>query len=178
RGRRRQVDTSQHFCPHATCAYRGWVGWGNLQANGHPNRGLWRQLYCTACKGYFQETHGTLLHGKRVAPDLLVWAVAALAEALAIRAAARVFDVDPNTVLQWLLEAAGQLRAFFQYFLHDVQVTQVQLDELYALLSAVKAGEISAAAAIERLERSPQWVWVAMDPESKLLLAVDVGTRT
>src|SRR5262249_12435068 len=28
------------------------------------------------------------------------------------------------------------------------------------------------------LERSPQWVWVAMDPESKLLLAIDVGDRT
>jgi hypothetical protein len=36
RGRPRQVDTSQHFCPNATCAYRGWVGWGNLQANGLP----------------------------------------------------------------------------------------------------------------------------------------------
>src|SRR5262249_42673340 len=30
----------------------------------------------------------------------------------------------------------------------------------------------------ERLERSPHWVWVAMDPESKLLLAIDVGDRT
>src|SRR6516165_2769413 len=36
RGRPRQVDTSQHFCPNATCASRGWVGWGNLQANGLP----------------------------------------------------------------------------------------------------------------------------------------------
>src|SRR6266852_9423022 len=36
RGRPRQVDTSQPFCPNANCAYRGWVGWGNLQANGHP----------------------------------------------------------------------------------------------------------------------------------------------
>src|SRR4030095_6643001 len=26
-------------------------------------------------------------------------------------------------------------------------------------------------------ERSPRWVWVAMDPESKLLLALDVGER-
>jgi IS1 family transposase len=54
----------------------------------------------------------------------------------------------------------------------------VQLDELFALLSAVKVGEVSEAEAIERLERSPQWVWVAMDPESKLLLAIDVGDRT
>jgi IS1 family transposase len=154
------------------------VGWGNLQANGHPHRGLWRQLHCTACKGDFQETHGTLWHGKRVAPDLLVWAVGALAEGLGIRAVARVFEVDPNTVLQWLGEAADQLTAFSQYFLHDGHVTQVQLDELFALLSAVKAGEVSEAAAIERLSRSPHWVWTALDPVSKLLLTIDVGDRT
>jgi IS1 family transposase len=59
-----------------------------------------------------------------------------------------------------------------------VRVRQVQLDELFALLSAVKNGEVSEVEAIERLERAPQWVWVAMDPESKLLLALDVGDRT
>jgi hypothetical protein len=89
-----------------------------------------------------------------------------------------VFEVDPNTVLQWLVEAAEQLRAFSRHVLHDVRVRQVQLDELFALLSAVKDGEVNAAEAIERLERSPQWVWVAMDPESKLLLTIDVGERT
>ena len=31
---------------------------------------------------------------------------------------------------------------------------------------------------MRRLSRSPQWVWTAMDPEMKLLLVVDVGTRT
>ena len=42
RGRRRQVDTSTHFCPNPDCAYRGWVGWGNLRANGHPSGSPWR----------------------------------------------------------------------------------------------------------------------------------------
>src|SRR2546426_1614634 len=178
RGRRRHVDTSQHFCPDLACRYGGWLGRGNITANGHPSGGSWRQLYCSSCGGYFLETHGTLFHGKRVSVDLIVRVVACLAEGLGIRGTALVFEVDPNTVLQWLVEAAEQLRAFSQYFLHDVRVTQVQLDELYALLSAVKDGEVSAAEAIERLERSPQWVWVAMDPESKLLLASDVGDRT
>ena len=178
RGRPRQVDTSSHFCPHPHCAYRGWVGLGNISANGHPNGGPWRQLYCTSCGGYTLETHGTLLHGKRVAPDLLVWAVGALAEGLGIRAVARVFEVDPNTVLQWLVEAADHAAAFTRYFLHDVRVTQVQLDELFALLSAVQAGEVTEAEAITRLSRSPHWVWVAMDPVSKLLLTIDVGNRT
>src|SRR3989442_3423202 len=36
RGRPRQVDTSQHCCPHPDCAYRGWVGLGNISANGLP----------------------------------------------------------------------------------------------------------------------------------------------
>jgi IS1 family transposase len=178
RGRRRQVDTSTHFCPNPDCPYRGWVGWGNLRANGHPNGGPWRPLLCIVCRGYFLETLGTIFHGKRVAPELIVRVIACLAEGLGIRGTARVFEVDPNTVLQWLVEAAEQLRAFVQHFLHDIRVHQVQLDEVFALLSAVKDGEVSAAEAIERLERSPQWVWVAMDPESKLLLAIDVGDRT
>jgi transposase-like protein/IS1 family transposase len=176
--RPRAIDTSMHFCPHAGCAYQGWLGLGNLRANGHPSGGRWRQFYCRACKGYFLETLGTLFHGKRASVELIVHVIACLAEGLGIRGTARVFEVDPNTVLQWLVEAAEQLQAFSQHFLHDLRVRQVQMDELFALLSAVKDGEVSEAEAIERLERSPQWVWVAMDPESKLLLAIDVGDRT
>jgi hypothetical protein len=118
------------------------------------------------------------LHGTRVAPEKLVWAVGTLAEGVGIRAVARVFEVDPNTVLAWLVEVAEHAAAFSQYFLHDVRVTQVQLDELFALLSAVKTGEVSEAVAIARLSRSPHWVWAAIDPVTKLLLTIDVGDRT
>src|SRR6266403_613485 len=178
RGRPRQVETSQHFCPYPDCAYQGWVGLGNLCANGHPSGAPWRQLHCSSCKGYFLETHGTPLHGKRVPVDVLVWAVGALAEGLGIRAVARVFEVDPNTVLAWLVEVAEHATAFSRYFLHDVHVTQVQLDELFALLSAVQTGEGSAAEAVERLSRSPHGVWAAIDPVTKLLVTVAVGDRT
>jgi IS1 family transposase len=178
RGRRRAVDTATHFCPNPDCRYRGWVGWGNIRANGHPNGGCWRQLLCIVCRGYFLETLGTIFHGKRVVPELMVRVIACLAEGLGIRGTARVFEVAPNTVLQWLVEAAEHLQAFSRHFLHDLHVNQVQLDELFALLSAVKDGEVNEAAAIVRLERTPQWVWVALDPESKVLLAIDVGDRT
>ena len=112
RGRPRQVDTSSHFCPHPHCAYQGWLGLGNITSNGHPSGGLWRQLHCTGCRGYFHETHGTPLHGKRVSVDLIVHVIGCLAEGLGIRGTARVFEVDPNTVLGLLVEAADQLRAF------------------------------------------------------------------
>jgi IS1 family transposase len=176
--RRRTVDTSQHFCPHTDCDYRGWLGLNNLRANGHPSGGPWRQLHCTACDGYFPEHHGTIFHGKQVAVELIVHVLACLAEGLGIRATARVFAVAPNTVLDWLVEATDPLRAFSAYFLCDLHVKQLQLDELYAVLSAVKDGEITTAKAIKRLSRSPHWVWVALDPVTKLLVAIDVGERT
>jgi len=176
--RPRTVDTSQHFCPHGGCRYRGWRGRGNLRANGHPHGGPWRQFQCTACEGYFPEHHGTIFHGKQGAVELLVHVLACLAEGLGIRATARVFEVAPNTVLDWLVEAADQLRAFSAYFLCDLHVKQLQLDELYAVLSAVKDGKITTAKAIQRLSRSPHWVWVAIDPVTKLLVAIDVGERT
>jgi IS1 family transposase len=101
-----------------------------------------------------------------------------LAEGLGIRAVARVFEVDPNTVLRWLVEAADHAATLSRYFLHDLRVTQVQLDELFALLRTVKAGNVSEGEAIQRLSRSPHWVWVAIDPITKLLLTIDVGDRT
>jgi IS1 family transposase len=75
-------------------------------------------------------------------------------------------------------EAAEQLRTFSASFLCDLHLEQLQLDEVYAVLRALKASEISDDEAITRLERSPYWVWTAMDPTSKLLVVVDVGCRT
>jgi len=109
---------------------------------------------------------------------MLGWAVGALAEGLGIRAVARVFEIDPGTVLAWLLEVAEHATAVSRHFLHDIRATQVQLDELYAIVSAVTTEEVSEAAAVQRLSRSPRWVWVAMDPITKLLLTLDVGERT
>src|SRR5712691_12578229 len=176
--RPRTVDTARHFCPHTGWRYRGWLGLGNLRANGHPSGGPWRQCQWMSCGGYFLETHGTFFHGKRLSVELMVRVLACLAEGLGIRATARVFEVAPNTVLGWLVEAAEYLQAFSRYFLCDAHVRQVQLDELYAVLRDVKDGKLDEHEAIKILERSPRWVWTAMDPESKLLLAIDVGDRT
>jgi hypothetical protein len=140
-----------HFCPHPDCDYRGWQGLNNLRANGHPSGGPWRRFHCCGCNGFFPEHHGTLFHGKQAEVELIVPVLACLAEGLSVRATTRVFEVTPNTVLNWLVEAAEHLRAFCAYFLCDLHVQQLQLDELYAVLSAVKDGEIPEAQAIQRL---------------------------
>jgi hypothetical protein len=80
RGRRRTVETQAHFCPDPTCSYYGRLGLGNLRANGHPGGQPWRQLQGVSCHGYFYETYGTIFHGKRSSPELIVHVIACLAE--------------------------------------------------------------------------------------------------
>src|SRR5215471_10462482 len=180
RGRRWTIDTQSHFCPAPNCSYHGWLGRGNLRSNGHPGGRPWRQLQCVSCHGYFYETHGTIFHGKGSAVELIVRVLACLAEGLGIRGTARVFEIDPNTVLRWLVGGgrSEQLKAFSSYFLHELPIKQMQLDELYTVLSAVRDGDMSEAEAIERLSRSPHWVWTTIDPETTLLLSAQAGDRT
>ena len=156
----------------------GGRGWATCGPTAIPAVAPGASFTVRSCTGYFLETHGTIFHGKRASVELIVRVMACLAEGLGIRATARVFEVDPNTVLHWLVEAAEQLQAFTRYFLCDVHVTQLQLDELYAVIRDLKAGEMSEDDAIERLEGTRPWVWTAMDPVSKLLLAIAVGPRT
>ena len=171
-GRPRSVDTGNHYCPTADCQYYGWVGYGNIRSNGHPNGGRWRQLECTVCQRYFMETTGTIFFGKQVLPETIWRAIKALAEGLGLRATARVFDVDPNTVETWLCQAAKHMEAVSRYPIHDLHLTQVQIDELWALLGIRDVGEN------QEKRKGKRWVWAGTDPVSKLWLATVVGDRS
>lgn len=172
RGAPRQVDTSSHFCPDPACRYYGWIGRGNLRSNGHPNGSRYRQLQCTVCGKYFMETCNTVFYRKKVPAETIWQALAALAEGLGIRQTARVFGQDPNTIEAWLRQAAEHMEAVSHYMIHDLQLSQVQLDEMWALL-----GHRDTTAGCPT-RRAVRWVWAGIDPVSKLLLACVVGDRS
>ena len=77
--------------------------------------------------------------------------IACLAEGLGLRGTARFFEIAPNTVRRWWIEAAEQRQVFSANFLYDVHVNHVQRDELYAVLSAGRDDAVSETEAIERL---------------------------
>jgi transposase-like protein len=168
RGRRPTVDTTNHFCPHKACRYYGWLDRGNIISTGHPGGGEWRQLKCVACGKHFQETVGTVFYGSSVPALDIMRAIATLCEGVSPRPVARIFEVDKDTVLRWLVEAAAHSEGVVEYMMHDLHLTQVQMDELYALLSGMRG---------EEGEGRCCWVWTAIDPLSKLLLAVVAGDR-
>jgi len=169
-GRPRSIDTDMHYCPNSYCKYYGWLAKRNICGNGHPNAGRWRQLKCIYCGKYFTETLGTPFYRSKTPPKTIISALKALAEGLGIQATARVFDVDADTVQDWLSQAAEHMEAISRYLIHDLHLTQVQVDELWSLLG-------------ERDELTPQkrntrWIWSATDPESKLWLGFLIADRS
>jgi transposase-like protein len=75
------------------------------------------------------------LFGRRQAVPILLLVLAALVEGMGIRAAGRVFGLDPNTVQSWLGAAAEQLSTFAAHFLVELKPEQVQLDEQSVTIS-------------------------------------------
>jgi IS1 family transposase len=105
---------------------------------------------------------------------ILLLVLAALAEGMGIRAAGRVFGLDPNTVQRWLGAAAAQLSTFASHFLVELEPQQVQLDEVYASLAHL----LESDSELVEFKRGSRWVWTAMDPVTKLLLVIVVGERS
>ena len=109
RGRRRQVDTSRISAPTPTVPLAaGWAGAISVPMAIPvvvPGGSC-----CASSVAAPSGDPGTIFHGKRASVELIVRVIACLAEGMGIRGTARVFEVDPNTVLQWLVEAAEQLR--------------------------------------------------------------------
>jgi hypothetical protein len=103
-----------------------------------------------------------------------VGAITTLAEGLGIHAGARVFEVDPNTVLTGRVEAAEPLEALSRDPVRHLDVEQGQRDKRFARLSAVQEGEVREAEASEGRSRSPHWGRVAMDLICQLIRAFDV----
>jgi hypothetical protein len=84
-----------------------------------------------------------------------------------------------ETSLEWLRRVSEKADEINQGLLCEVQVTQVELDELWSFV--LRKRSTSAAADGESLAESSdgrQWVWVSFAPEYRLLLTTHVGPRT
>jgi IS1 family transposase len=124
------------------------------------------------------ETKGTIFYRSTVPAEKILRGIASLCEGVGIGQVVRIFEVDLNTVLGWLGEASGHVQAVSRYVLHELHVTQVQPDELYVLLGAKKEKSEVEEGTSRREKRRHCWLWGAIDAESKLLLAVEIGDRS
>ena len=179
RGRRPTVPTNHVFCPQKTCRGYGRVGpdpnhWIVGAGTYTTKAGGRRQMYqCQWCKTLFSETQGTVFFGLKTPQETIYRALKALAEGVGIRATARIFDVEADTVLLWLRRAGEHSQQVSAYLMRNLKVEQAQLDELWTFVHKKE----KALSAWEKLhtEYGDTWVWIVFDPLNKLVLAILIG---
>jgi IS1 family transposase/transposase-like protein len=181
RGRKATIEVNHVFCPHKDC--RGYgvlgphpdhniVGCGTYTTKGDEQRQLYK---CQWCGKRFSETQGTVFFGLKTPSQTVYRALACLAEGTGIRATARIFEVDKDTIQCWLRRAGEHCEQVSTYLMRNLQVEQVQLDELWSFVFKKQR----ALSAWEKLhsDYGDTWIWTAVDPVHKLVLAFYVGDR-
>jgi IS1 family transposase len=181
-GRPRTIPTAHTGCPRQKCDAYGRLGddpMHDIVGDGTYTtvHGEKRQMYkCNVCGHPFSETAGTPFFGLKTPTQTVCIALQELAEGLGIRAVARLRGVEPDTVLEWLKRAGQHCQALSECMMQDLNMTQVQLDELWTFVHKKE----HMLKDWEKLysEWGDTWVWVAFDPVHKLVIAVLVGERS
>jgi transposase-like protein len=168
-------------CPNPTCSHYSLMNRGNVRAIAtYPTQSGRRRIFqCKMCGEQFSETRGTVFFDLRTVEETVILVLKLLLCKVELTALSFALGVTEGTVLEWLRRAAEKAEEVNQHLLREVNVTQVQLDELWNFIARKHA--TTAAPDGESPDESAdgrQWVWVSFAPEFRLLLAAYVGPRT
>ena len=98
-----------------------------------------------------------------------------LVEGASMRATSRLADVSINTVKKLLIDAGTACAEYHDKTVRNVPAREVQCDELWSYCYAYKRNIPQAKAAPDRA--GDVWTWVALDPDSKLVVSFLAGNR-
>ena len=133
------------------------------------------RAWCNVCEARVVLSDGTAYDGLEADPASFETAVRALAEGHALRAAARLVQVDKDPVCAWLHRVACHCRTVMLSFWHDLHVRACPLDALWSFVPTQEAH--LPGAKIDGESSGDAWVWIACAPVWRLVLACVIGTR-
>jgi hypothetical protein len=129
-----QEDLSEFWCWNKECKEYGKKGRGNLGVHDRIGKEEHLLLKCKTCGKTFSEWRGTVFFGLRAPRRKILRALALIPEKGGIRAVVRVTGHSPNSIMKWIRLAAAHAQQVNEYFLHDLNLTQVQIDEIWSFI--------------------------------------------
>lgn len=99
-----------------------------------------------------------------------------LVEGSSMRSVSRVTGVSINTVTKLMVEAGEACAAYHDETVQDVTASRIQCDEIWSFCYAKAKNVPRAKAAPDGA--GDVWTWTALDSDSKMILAYEVGDRS
>jgi transposase-like protein/IS1 family transposase len=144
----------------------------DCQRFGKHRNGL-RRFRCPICKKTYTEAHERTLGSMYVPADRAELAVQLLIEGNSIRSTERITKLDRNTIMRLLVLAGQRCEALMDSRMRNVRSRYLQIDEIWTYVQKknrhVRKGHSP--------EVGDQWVFVAIDAETKLVPAFHIGKR-
>jgi transposase-like protein len=129
-----EIELSNHWCPRKDCRDFGKTGEGNIiikEKYGKEERYL---LKCRTCGHCFSETRGTAFFCLHAPREEVLGVLAMLPEKGSIRGLSRATHHSQNTISSWMKVAGEHCREVNDYFLQDLQLERVQVDEIWSYI--------------------------------------------
>src|ERR1039458_6300027 len=143
------------------------------QRFGKHRNGL-RRFRCPQCKRTFTEPHTRTLGTMYVPQEKAVLATRLLLEGNSIRSTERITQLDRNTIMRLLVLAGERCVALLDSRMRNVHAKYIQADEIWTYV-----GKKDKHVRVDDPEEfGNQWIFVGMDPQTKLIPSFVVGKRT
>jgi hypothetical protein len=166
RGAPKRVNTQGYACPNQKCLYFGITDAQIHALVGDGKHGSTERIQtfrCQACHTTFSARRNTPLYRLKTPSQQVAVVLTALAEGLDPSAAERVFGYRQATITRWLSRAGEHAQMLHKYYFCNLQLPYLQLDELRTRLRCIT---------------QVCWLWLAIDPFTKILPALQLGPRT
>ena len=145
----------------------------DCQRFGKHRNGL-RRFRCPKCKRTYTEPHKRVLDTMYIPEDRAVLALQLLLEGNSIRSTERITKLDRNTIMSLLVLAGQRCEALMNARMKDLPLRHLQIDEIWTYVQKknrhVRSGDSP--------EVGDQWVFVAIDAQTKLIPSFRVGKRS
>lgn len=125
-----ELDVNQYSCPNPECPEYGKVNAGNIRIHCRADR----RLRCAVCNKRFSARSGTIFYNLKTDQEKVLTALKMLSERNSARATARTLKTNEDTVLEWLRKASEHIREVSALLVTRLNVTQLQLDELWSFV--------------------------------------------
>jgi transposase-like protein/IS1 family transposase len=139
---------------------------------GKHRNGLQRYR-CSQCKKTFTEDHVNPLGEMRLPMDKAESILKLLVEGCSIRSIERITQVHRDTIMRLLLLAGERSQQLMDTRMRNLQSRYLQVDEIWCYVGK-KRRQVRKG---DSPELGDQWVYVAIDAESKLVPAFRIGKR-
>jgi len=123
-------------CPNDSCADMGKAGLGNIIGNGtyQTKSGAVRKYICKSCGKVFCDRTNTAFFDLRTKDEKVLIGLKMIIKGISLRSVAEILDVKLDTVRGWLLKAADHSEEVNKVLLKDLNVSRVELDELWTFV--------------------------------------------